>query len=188
MNSLILLDRDGVLNEMVIHEDHGTVDSPMNVDQVRIIEGVPRALNVLQKMGFGLVIVTNQPAANKKKTSFENLAAVHEKIVSLIESDGAKILSSHICFHTSEMNCDCRKPKPGLLVQAFEKHPQFSIENSWMVGDGITDVLAGARMGVKTAFFGPKKCDHCKVFEQSQFAPNFWGGSLVEFANSFKKT
>ncbi len=188
MMPLLLLDRDGVLNEMVVDEEHGTVDSPMNIDQVKIIKGVPAALFKLQEMGFGLTIVTNQPAAAKKKTTMKNLEAVHSKIVGLVELEGAKILSSHICYHTSEMGCNCRKPKTGLLEQAFEANSSDLTEvaqakaRSLMVGDGMTDVLAGVRMGVKTAFLGPKKCDHCKVFENLQVKPDFWVSSLVELA------
>lgn len=183
---LILLDRDGVLNEVVIDPEHGTIDSPLHPDQVKVRPEVPRALSELTRLGYGLAIVTNQPSAAKGKTTLANLKAVHEKIVSLVESQGAKILSSHICFHRSEDGCACRKPKPGLLLEAFERNPTYDRAQAWMVGDGVTDVEAGKALGLKTGFLGPKKCDSCKVFENRALEPEFWGKSLEEFVQHLK--
>jgi D-glycero-D-manno-heptose 1,7-bisphosphate phosphatase len=92
---------------------------------------------------------------------------------------GGRIASSHICFHRSEDGCACRKPKPGLLKEALARH---GAAEGWMVGDGITDVQAGAALGLRTAFLGPRKCDACKILQQRELTPTWWGADLEAFA------
>ncbi|MBS1982621.1 MAG: HAD-IIIA family hydrolase [Bdellovibrionales bacterium] len=180
---LLILDRDGVLNSMVVHPEHGTVDSPMNADEVTVFPWVPRTLRRLQDAGWILTIASNQPAAAYGKTTRVNLEAVHSKILSDAQSAGAVIASSHICFHGKTENCDCRKPKTGLLREALARHGVVRLDRCWMIGDGITDVQAGQSLGLQTAFLGPQKCDHCKIFEERQLRPQFWGANLEAFAD-----
>ncbi len=184
MNSdttLIVLDRDGVLNRIVIDADHGTIDSPLNPSQIELLPGVAGALARLTEAGFSLALATNQPSAAKGKTTKENLVAAHERLLELAQAEGGRIGSSHICFHRSEDGCSCRKPATGLLEEAFRQHPGCRVSESWMVGDGITDVLAGARMGMKTAFLGPRKCDACKIYHNAGVTPDLWADDLVQF-------
>jgi histidinol-phosphate phosphatase family protein len=179
---LIFLDRDGVLNQMVIDAEHGTIDSPLHPNQVNVFPWVAEALFLLQKGGHGLCIVTNQPAAAKKKTTFLNLEEVQKKVVLEAEKAGAKILSSQICFHRAEDSCDCRKPKTGLLEAAFSLHSNYLKTESWMVGDGVTDIQAGAYFGVKTAYLGPQKLEAIRVFDEKGISPSLWCNNLMEFA------
>lgn len=178
---LILLDRDGVLNRLVIDPEHGTIDSPLHPGQVQVYPWVPEALRRLSEMGYGLSVVTNQPSAAKGKTTQANLESVHERVLLEAQANGGKILSSHICFHRAEDSCTCRKPKTGLLEDAFARNSGYDMKCSWMAGDGVTDVQAGIAFGVNTAFFGPKKCDACKVFNDMDLRPRFWGKDLLEF-------
>lgn len=180
---LILLDRDGVLNRMVIDPEHGTIDSPLHPAQVEMLPGVDQALARLTTAGFGIAIVTNQPAWAKNKTTRPNLEAVHEKVVAAATRSGANILSSHICFHRAEDGCDCRKPRPGLLREAFRRHPEYVADRSWMVGDGVTDLEAGAALGLRTAFLAPRKCDACRILSDRHLAPDYWGEDLCTFTD-----
>jgi D-glycero-D-manno-heptose 1,7-bisphosphate phosphatase len=179
---LILLDRDGVLNRLVVDAEHGTIDSPLHPRQVEVLPGVPEALALLTHASFGIAIVTNQPAAAKKKTTWRNLEAVHAAVLARATSAGGRVLSSHVCFHRAEDRCDCRKPRTGLLRAAFAAHPDHDPGRSWMAGDGVTDVQAGAALGLRTAFLGPRKCDACKVFEGTGALLDFWGPDLPAFA------
>lgn len=179
---LILLDRDGTLNPMVVDPEHGTIDSPLHLSQVSILPGIPEALAKLQSLGFGLAIVTNQPAAAKGKTTLKNLESVHSEIVRQVQSEGAKILSSHICFHRAEDHCFCRKPKTGLLSAAFTENPRFLQNTSWIIGDGIVDLQAGQRFGIQTAFIGSKKWDAQKIFDEKGLKPHLWVENFQEFA------
>ena len=168
---------------MVIDPEHGTIDSPLHPDQVKIYPWVPKALGKLTALGYGLAIVSNQPSAAKGKTTQKNLDDVHAKVLREI---GGKILSSHICFHRAEDSCACRKPKTGLLEDALKAN-SGDRAHSWMAGDGVTDVQAGAKLGLKTAYFGPQKCDGRKVFEELNLTPTFWGKNLLEFAKFLEK-
>jgi D-glycero-D-manno-heptose 1,7-bisphosphate phosphatase len=178
---LILLDRDGVLNRLVVDAEHGTIDSPLHPSQVQLLPGVPESLARLTAAGYGLAVVTNQPAWAKKKTTRENLEATHQTVIAEATRLGARILSSHMCLHRSEDNCDCRKPRPRMLRDAFDRNPEFDVGLSWMVGDGVTDVQAGAALGIRTAFLGPRKCDACKIMEERGLCPTAWLADLVVF-------
>lgn len=179
-NSLIILDRDGVLNHMVVNPEHGIVDSPLHPDQVQVDLKTAQALCDLQKMGFELAVATNQPAAAKGKTTFENLKAVHSKVLELLEATDFLQNKSYICWHKKEDNCECRKPKAGLLLKALtEAHADPS--KSWMIGDGVTDLVAGKLAGVKTAFIGPRKTDVCKIFQEHNVEPDLWCSDLSDF-------
>jgi D-glycero-D-manno-heptose 1,7-bisphosphate phosphatase len=178
---LILLDRDGVLNRLVIDAEHGTIDSPLHPGQVELLDGVAGALARLTGAGFGLAVVTNQPAAAKGKTTRGNLEAVHGAVLAAATRAGGRVLSSHVCFHRAEDGCDCRKPRTGLLREALARNPGHDPAASWMVGDGLTDVQAGAALGLRTAFLGPRKCDACKVLAGHGLRPDFWGPDLTAF-------
>jgi D-glycero-D-manno-heptose 1,7-bisphosphate phosphatase len=177
---LILLDRDGVLNRMVVDAEHGTIDSPLHPSQVQLLPGVPEALARLTAAGFTLAIVSNQPAAAKNKTTRANLEAVHETVLAAACRLGGKIASSHICFHRAEDDCSCRKPKPGLLREAMARH---GAETGWMVGDGVTDIHAGAVLGLRTGFLAPRKCDACKILHERELSPSWWGPDLPAFVD-----
>jgi D-glycero-D-manno-heptose 1,7-bisphosphate phosphatase len=178
---LILLDRDGVLNSLVVDPEQGTIDSPLHPNQVELIEGAAEAVARLTEAGYGLAIVTNQPAAAKNKTTRSNLERVHEKVLSGITRLGGRILSSHICFHRAEDGCSCRKPRTGLLERALADNPEQGRSGAWMVGDGVTDIQAGAGLGLHTAFLGPRKCDACKVLSRCDLNPTWWGPDLAAF-------
>jgi D-glycero-D-manno-heptose 1,7-bisphosphate phosphatase len=181
MKPLILLDRDGVLNAMIEDPEHGIVDSPLHPRQVAIPSDVPTALKRLNDRGFGLVIVSNQPAAAKGKTTRANLEAVHNEVLKQVQSAGAKILSSHICYHRAEDHCQCRKPKTGLLEAAFRQNRDFTRDGSWIVGDGITDIEAGQTFEILTAFIGPRKSDQFTALLNRELHPNLWCESLADF-------
>src|SRR5438309_7086182 len=130
-----------------------------------MISVVPEALAALTKAGYGLVIVSNQPASAKGKATRGNLEQTHQRVLDLVQSGGGRILSSHICWHRAEDDCRCRKPKTGLIEQAFQQHGSYSKQGSWMVGDGVTDVQAGYAYGLQTAFLGPQKSDALHIFK-----------------------
>ena len=171
---LVLLDRDGVLNALVVDPEHGTADSPLHPSQVRLLPGVPEALARLTRAGFVLRIVSNQPAAAKGKTTRANLEAVHEKVVEALQAEGAVIASSHLCLHRAEDNCSCRKPRTGLLEQALEAHGKPAAAQVWMVGDGLTDIQAGAALGLQTVLLAARKPDVANLLVERNLAPSLW--------------
>ncbi len=154
-------------------------DSPMRVSEVDVFPWVPSSLRALNDAGFGLCIATNQPAAAKGKTTRADLDEVHATVIAACERAGAKILSSHICFHRAEDGCACRKPKPGLLEAAFEANPDFTRAGSWMVGDRPVDVLAGAAAGLATAFLSSMSVGDASVGDASSMSVGDGVGDAV---------
>jgi D-glycero-D-manno-heptose 1,7-bisphosphate phosphatase len=179
---LIILDRDGVLNQTLPNPLEARPDSPLRVEEVTVFPAVPALLRQLTDAGFVLAIATNQPAYAKGKTSFEALQQVHERVLQEVQREGAVISSSHVCFHRAEDGCECRKPKPGLLNAALARLPGVIHEQSWMVGDRATDVLAGAAAGVKTALLGDAQgVERLALQRAGAVGPSFCGADLQEF-------
>jgi D-sedoheptulose 7-phosphate isomerase len=179
---LILLDRDGVLNALVVDAEQGTVDSPLHPSQVVVQPGAPEALAVLTGAGFVVRVVSNQPAAAKGKTTRENLEAVHRRVLELAESRGGRIAGSHICWHRQEDACACRKPRTGLLEDALRAHGESRPAIGWMAGDGLTDVEAGAKLGLSTALLAPRKAEVAALLVERRVVPSLWVPDLPAFA------
>jgi len=190
---LIVLDRDGVLNRTVPNPAEPRPDSTMHAGEVSIFPWVPSTLRALSDAGFGLCVASNQPAAAKGKTTRAALEQAHARVLAEAQRDGARILSSHVCFHRAEDGCDCRKPRTGLLREAFLQHPSYAIGESWMVGDRAVDVLAGASFGLKTALLpgAPVErergndnpaADELLALHARSVQPSFCGRDLRDFA------
>jgi len=152
----VLLDRDGVLNELVPDEASGKAESPLSVDQVRLIPGASAAAARLAQAGYLLVCVSNQPAAAKGKVSVEQLLAVHERLIELLAHDGVTLAAWRLCLHHERgvvpglaRACGCRKPAPGMLLDAAGALG-LDLASSWMVGDTDADIGAGHAAGCRT--------------------------------------
>jgi D-glycero-D-manno-heptose 1,7-bisphosphate phosphatase len=149
---LILFDRDGVLNQLVVDHGRKRATSPLSVSDVRVSPSVPELLFRLSKKGYLLAIATNQPGAAKGEASRQELERVHARVVELCEAGGAKFSGHYICWHRAEDLCECRKPKPGLLLEAF-RDLDVQPENAWIIGDRWVDMQAGVTAGARTCFW-----------------------------------
>ena len=145
-----------MINELVPDERSGHLESPYRAEDVALMPGVPAALRELSEHGFLLIVVSNQPAAAKGTASRDALRAVHERVVELLEAQGASIDGSRYCFHHPEgvvpdltETCDCRKPAPGLILAAAASL-NVDLAASWAVGDADRDVIAGRTAGCRT--------------------------------------
>jgi D-glycero-D-manno-heptose 1,7-bisphosphate phosphatase len=180
--TLIVLDRDGVLNRLCDNPAEPRPDSPMRPSEVAVFPWVPAALRDLTAAGFGLVIASNQPAAAKGKTTRAELEAAHAEVLRQATMSGGVILSSHLCFHRAEDGCACRKPATGLLEEAFARHSTFARAGSWMVGDRAPDILAGSSFGLQTAYLGEVASDDYATLVARGVRPSFHGPDLRHFA------
>lgn len=140
----VFLDRDGVLNRVVIHD--GKPTPPARLADVEIISGAITSLKRIADSGYVLFGITNQPDVARGTQSRE----VVESINALIQSR-LPIREIFVCYHDDNDKCDCRKPKPGLIFQAVQKY-QLDLSLSWMVGDRWKDIVAGKAAGLKTIF------------------------------------
>ncbi len=145
----IFLDRDGTINKYV-----GFL---RNIDDFELIEGVSEAIKMINQSGYLAIVVTNQPVIARGEVTWDELHEIHKKMETLLGKDGAYIDGIYICPHHPDkgfegerpeykFDCDCRKPKPGLLLQAA-KDFNIDLSKSIMIGDSSRDVEAGKNSG-----------------------------------------
>lgn len=145
----IFLDRDGTINKYV-----GFL---RNIDDFELIEGVSEAIKMINQSGYLAIVVTNQPVIARGEVTWDELYEIHKKMETLLGKDGAYIDGIYICPHHPDkgfegerpeykFECDCRKPKPGLLLQAAQDF-NIDLSQSYMIGDSSRDVEAGKNAG-----------------------------------------
>ncbi len=172
----VFFDRDGVINELVFHEETEQLDSPFRREDFHYKSNVIETLRLLQQRGFYLFIVTNQPAAAKGKTTLVKLYELNTWMVRNLKEKGISIEFSALCPHhpggAAEnkaapfliQSCRCRKPKPGMITDLLQVY-NIDLTRSYMVGDSYTDVMAGKGAGLKTVLLGNWKCDICQALK-----------------------
>ncbi len=134
MKAAIFLDRDGVINRAIVHNRRP--GAPTRVEELVILPDVPDALAKLREAGYALVVVTNQPDVAKGTVAREVIEAMHAKLMTELPLDEVRV-----CYHVDADGCECRKPKPGMLLDP----PTYAVERSVMVGDRWRDIEAGRR-------------------------------------------
>lgn len=179
----IFLDRDGTINKYV-----GFL---RKTDQFELLEGVSEAIRKINQSGYIAVVVTNQPVVARGEVTYGSLQEIHNKMETLLGNDGAYLDRIYFCPHHPDrgfdgevkklkIECDCRKPKPGLLLQAA-KDLNIKLEESWMIGDGKNDILAGKNAGCKTALIGNEDFGQdITVDSLLTFADKMLGKSMYE--------
>jgi D,D-heptose 1,7-bisphosphate phosphatase len=152
----IFLDRDGTINKYV--------GFMTNIDDFELLPGVTEAIRKINSSGYLAIVVTNQPVIARGEVTFEQLDEIHNKMETLLGQEGAYLDAIYFCPHHPDkgfegeipelkIDCDCRKPKPGMLLRAAEDF-NIDLNQSWMVGDGKNDIKAGQNAGCKTAMIG----------------------------------
>lgn len=152
----IFLDRDGTINKYV-----GFL---RDINDFELIDGVAEAIKEINRSGYLAVIVTNQPVIARGEVTYEELNEIHNKMETLLGNQGAYLDAIYYCPHHPDsgfdgevkelkFDCDCRKPKPGLLLKAAEEL-NIDLSKSWMIGDSKNDIMAGKNAGCKTALIG----------------------------------
>ncbi len=138
----VFLDRDGVINQTIFRM--GKSRAPYTLEEFSFLPGVVEAVDFLREEGFELIVVTNQPDVARGWVSREAVDLVNQYI-----SEALGIKDIRACFHTELDKCECRKPRPGMLIQAAREH-NIDLEKSFMVGDRGSDIEAGKLAGCKT--------------------------------------
>ncbi len=137
----VFLDRDGVLNEVVIRD--GRPYPPYSLMELTIYPDVPGSLTRLKQAGFALVVVTNQPDVARGAQTREVVELINARLAAALPLDEFRV-----CYHDDADDCACRKPLPGLLTAA----PCYDLPRSFVVGDRWRDVEAGRKAGCRTVF------------------------------------
>ena len=144
LRAAAFLDRDGVLNEAPLRD--GMPTSPASLAELRVLAGVAEACSRLKQAGFLLVMVTNQPDIARGKTTAAIVEEINRALQHQLELDHV-----YVCPHDDADQCDCRKPKPGLLLEAARRW-DIDLSASVMVGDRVRDIDAGRAAGCRTVY------------------------------------
>ena len=184
----VFLDRDGVINSYACGNDLGTIDSPAHPDQFALLSGAAESIAKLNQAGLLVIVVSNQPGVAKGRFSSASLEAITDKMRILVGQGGGQLDAIYYCPHHPEgrvdafrKRCNCRKPLAGLFEKAAREW-NIDLENSYTVGDGIVDILAGHRAGTKTIFVSARKCYVCSELTRQNAWPDWVVGNLPEAA------
>ena len=193
MVKAVFLDRDGVINELIYYREQGIVDSPFTVEQFKLIPGANEAIKKFHEMDYKVILASNQPGIAKGYLSKETFDKIGKKMKAELAKEGAFLDGEYYCFHHPEAkveklkaNCECRKPKPGLLLQAA-KDMDIDLSQSWMIGDGLTDIKAGKDAGTRTILLGRMKCELCRLMDEEDARPDAIVPNLKEAAQFILK-
>ena len=177
----VFLDRDGTINKYV-----GFLS---NIDEFELIPGVADAIKAINDSGYLAIVVTNQPVIARGEVSLSELERIHNKMETLLGQKGAYLDAIYYCPHHPhkgyagerseyKIDCTCRKPKPGMLLQAAEDF-NIDLDQSWMIGDGENDVEAGQAAGCKTVLIGTGAYGQdITVRSLTEFAESAWQGQV----------
>lgn len=181
----IFLDRDGTINQskgfITRHEDF------------KLLDGVDKAIRQINKSGLLAIVITNQPVIARGECSLEELDLIHRKMETELGNTGVYIDDLYYCPHHPDrgfagerleykIDCECRKPKPGMLLRAAEKY-NIDLSASWMIGDDMRDIHAGKAAGCKTALI----VDSAKRDIPANEAPDLYCSSLENFMDMYLK-
>ncbi|MBO5622871.1 MAG: D-glycero-beta-D-manno-heptose 1,7-bisphosphate 7-phosphatase [Butyrivibrio sp.] len=177
----IFLDRDGTINKYV-----GFL---RNIEEFELLPGVSDAIKKINDSGYLAIVVTNQPVIARGEVTYKELEEIHNKMETLLGADGAYLDAIYFCPHHPhkgfegevpelKIDCECRKPKPGMLIKAAEEY-NIDLSQSWMIGDGENDVLAGKKAGTKTGLI----VNQDNLESADAILADITGGSLIEILN-----
>jgi D-glycero-D-manno-heptose 1,7-bisphosphate phosphatase len=182
MKPAVFLDRDGVINDLVLNPGTGGYEPPHSPDNFFFIPDAIASLRILQEAGYYLFLVSNQPDYAKGKTTLEQIHAVQERLDHLMKSEGVLFREYYYCYHHPtgivpeySFACECRKPKPFFILKAAREYG-IDLTQSWMVGDRDTDIVCGKEAGTRTILI---KNSHSSGY-QGLSKPEFTAANLKD--------
>lgn len=139
---MVFTDRDGVINR-------NSPDYIKRPEEFEFLPGSREALRRLTESGFDIIVITNQSALGRGLMTPENLEEIHRRMIASIEAAGGRIKDILVCPHPPGDGCGCRKPEPGLALDARRKH-QIDFSTAVMIGDSATDIECALSAGIRT--------------------------------------
>gem|GEM_PF-368187 len=159
-NRAVFLDRDGVLNDLEYNPEEGRIGSPLSARQLRVFPYAGQAVMRIEGLGFKAIVVSNQPGVAKRQMTHSEFERMNASVRKELSKQGAALDGEYYCLHHPDAlvkkyrrDCDCRKPKPGLLLRAARENG-VDLARSFFVGDALVDVKAGRAAGCRTIFLG----------------------------------
>jgi D-glycero-D-manno-heptose 1,7-bisphosphate phosphatase len=138
------LDRDGTINKDYQDDEWGNIFIP------ELLEGSLEALEIIREKGFQIIIITNQYLINDGIITLSQYKGFTEKLLQIVNDQGIEILDIFYCPHSKKEDCNCTKPKTGLIDKAIKKYPNIELDKSFIVGDSFSDIELGHKLGIRT--------------------------------------
>lgn len=142
MGKIVFLDRDGVINK-------NRSDYVKTWKEFEFLPNAKKGIKLLNENGFKIIIITNQSVVGRGIITEKTLNEIHEKMLKELEECGCRIEKIYYCPHAPSDNCDCRKPKPGMLLKAANDF-DMDLKKCCFIGDDIKDMQAGEKVDCKT--------------------------------------
>jgi D-glycero-D-manno-heptose 1,7-bisphosphate phosphatase len=180
LKRIVFLDRDGVININPRYLDY--IKKP---SEFKFLVGAKKGIRMLNDAGFQVFVISNQSGVSKGLFSKKDLNDIDKKMIKGLRPSGGRIKKSFYCIHPTEANCDCKKPKTGMLKKAT-KGKRIDFKNSFFIGDTERDIIAGKSFGVKTiaVLSGYYNRRQMKLWEAQ---PDFITKDLLSAAKLIKK-
>lgn len=180
-NRAVFLDRDGTINVEVEHLDHES--------KLELIDGAAEGITLLRKAGFKIVVVTNQSVIARGRISEGKLRQIHWALSESLLSNGARFDAVYYCPHHPQegngdytISCDCRKPKPGMLLQA-SREMEIDLSRSYIVGDKLSDLEAGRAAGCSEILVRTGYGPHSEaLLKEGNHRPDYVADDLLDAA------
>jgi D-glycero-D-manno-heptose 1,7-bisphosphate phosphatase len=176
LQHVVFLDRDGVINR----------DSPDYVKNWSEFEFLPEsiaAIRFLTLSGFTLIVITNQSAIGRKITSAEDVGHIHAMMQECLKAEGCEIKDIFLCPHRPDEGCNCRKPKPGMILSAQQKY-RIDLSTAYMVGDNASDIECGRNAGCRYVVLvkSDKTSAVLNILSEKHIVPDHVADNLYEAA------
>jgi D-glycero-D-manno-heptose 1,7-bisphosphate phosphatase len=178
-DSAVFLDRDGVLNDLEYNPDEGRIGSPLSAKQLRVFRYAGESVMRIKDLGFKAILVSNQPGVAKRQLTYSEFEKMNRMVRDGLAKHGCTLDAEYYCLHHPDalvkkyrLDCDCRKPKPGLLLRAARENG-VDLAKSFFVGDALVDVKAGRAAGCKTILLGHVTTFLSKMIEKEDARPDY---------------
>jgi len=178
-NIAVFLDRDGVLNDLEYNPEEGRIGSPLSAKQLRVFPYAGDSVRRIKELGFKAILVSNQPGVAKRQLTYSEFEKMNGMVRDELERQGSSLDAEYYCLHHPDalvtkyrVDCDCRKPKPGLLLRAA-KDNDVDLGRSFFVGDALVDVKAGRAAGCKTILLAHITAFLSRMIEEEDARPDF---------------
>jgi D-glycero-D-manno-heptose 1,7-bisphosphate phosphatase len=136
----VFLDRDGTV---IVDPPDERVDT---IEKIQLFPDTIEALTLLASLDYGVILITNQAGIAEGRINAVDFERINGKVIEVLEDSGVKILKTYMCPHIASDNCDCRKPKPTMILEAARDF-DVDLSQSWMIGDHESDIKAGLNAG-----------------------------------------
>lgn len=185
-NRAVFLDRDGVLNDLEYNPDEGHIGSPLSAGQLRVNPYAGDSVRKIKELGFKAILVSNQPGVAKGQITYSEFEKMNAVVRGELSKHGGALDGEYYCLHHPDAlvkkykaDCECRKPKPGLLLRAAEE-AGVDMGSSFFVGDALDDVKAGKAAGCKTILLGHVTTFLTRLMEEQDAQPDYMLPSLKQ--------